>query len=244
MGRIDSRGAAIAPCDAMSPKLFASAVAISAMSAVLAAAEMPLRVSNIVTGQSAHVRLTNTSSQPVTAWSLAATSPRGRGSHREVYTVDGYLSEATHGIPGSTERLERLMPGESRDVPLDPLPDGATIDVIAAVLDDGTAIGDEQALSAIFAKRANERDALKAVVDAFNDVLPAKHGAEALTALRERFNALVQQNDAVPCRAALEAVQAYEQKSNAPEIDNSLKTYADFVTREYDLAVRHAQRKK
>jgi hypothetical protein len=214
-----------------------------AMSAVSVAPEMPLRVSDVATGTSSHVRLTNTSSQPVTAWSLATSVSRGSGSHREVYTVDGYLSEATHGIPGSTARLERLMPGESRVVPLDPLPEGAAVDVIAAVLDDGTAIGDEQALSAIFAKRGAERDALKAVVDAFNDVLPAKHGADALTALRERFTALVQQADAVPCRAALDAVQTYQQKPNAAEIDNALKTYADFVRHEYDLAVKHAQRK-
>ena len=208
------------------------------------AADMPVTVSDVVTGAQSHVRLENTGTQPVTAWSLAATSRSDTGrTHREVYTVDGYLSEATHGIPGSTERLERLMPGESRDIPLDPLPDGATVDVIAAVLDDGTAVGDEQTVSAIFAKRAKERDALKAVVDAFNDVLPATHGAEALTALRERFDSLVQQNDAVPCRAALEAVQTYQQKSNAPEIDNSLRTYADFVKREYDLAVRHSQRR-
>jgi hypothetical protein len=243
MGRIGRRGAAIAPFARMSLKLFVSAAVMSAISAVPAEMEMPLRVSNVATGQSARVRLTNMGNQPVTAWSLAAISSSGRGAHREVYTVDGYLSEATHGIPGSTERLERLMPGESRDIPLDPLPDGATVDVIAAVLDDGTAIGDERSLSAIFAKRAQERDALKAVVDAFDAVLPATHGAEALSALRARFDALVQQNDAVPCRAALEAVQTYQRKSNAPEIDASLRTYADFVRREYDLAVRHAQRR-
>ena len=73
------------------------------------------------------------------------------------------------------------MPGQSRDIPLDPLPPGATVEVIAVVLDDGTAIGDEQVIAPIFAKRAKERDALKAVVDAFNEVLPAEHGAEALS---------------------------------------------------------------
>jgi hypothetical protein len=213
------------------------------LSAVAHAADMPLAVSNLVTGAPSHVRLTNASSQPVTAWSLAATSPSATGMHREVYTADGYLSEATHGLPGSNPQLERLMPGESRQLPLDPLPPGSTVEVIAAVLDDGTAVGDGAALAAIFAKRARERDALKAIVDGFADVLPAKHGAEALAALRERFAALVQRDDAVPCRAALAAVQTYQQKTSADEIDRALQQYASFVGREYDLAARHAERR-
>jgi hypothetical protein len=118
------------------------------------------------------------------------------------------------------------------------------VEAIAVVLEDGTAMGEEEAISAIFARRIKERDALKAVVDAFDDVLPSKHGAEALTALRERFAALVRQNDAMPCRTALDAVQRYQQKTSSEDIDNSLKTYADFVKREYDLAVKHSERRR
>ena len=136
------------------------------------------------------------------------------------------------------------MPGESRQVPIDSLPPGAAVDVVAAVLDDGTAIGDEEALSGIFARRAKERDALAAVVAAFKDVLPARHGTDALAELRQRFAALVQREDAMPCRAALDAVQTYQQKTNADEIDRSLQTYAAFVAREYDLAARHSQRRR
>jgi hypothetical protein len=54
---------------------------------------------------------------------------------------------------------------------------------------------------------------------------------------------LARRDDAVPCRAALDAVQTYQQKTNADDIDRSLGTYAEFVRREYDLAVRHARRK-
>src|SRR5262249_40471590 len=122
-----------------------------------------LNVSDVVTGPSSHVRLTNTATQPVTAWSLAATTASDSGrTHREVYTSDGYLSEVTHGLPGANARLERIMPGESRQVALDPLQPGAMVDLIAAVLDDGTAFGDEEAIAAIFAHRVKERDALPA----------------------------------------------------------------------------------
>jgi hypothetical protein len=213
-------------------------------SAANAAAQMPLTVGDVVTGPPSHVRVTNTGSQPVTAWSLAATStsPSGR-THREVYTTDGYLSEITHGIPGSDPRLERLLPGQSRELPLDPLPAGATVEVIAAVLDEGKAVGDEEAIAQIFTKRVKERDALKAVVDAFAEVVPTTHGAEALAALKQRFAALAQRDESIPCRAALDAVQQYERQGSADAIDQSLRTYADFVAREYQLAAKHATRR-
>ena len=227
----------------MSMRLFLPAL-LAAMVSAAQAAQSPLIISDVVTGEASHVRITNTSRQPVTAWSLAATTEKpGGGTHREVYTTDGYLSEATHGLPKAAERLERLMPSESRDLPLDPLAPGAKVDVVATVMDDGTAMGDEAALASIFANRVKERDALKAVVDVFAAVLPEKHGADALSALRERFTAMVQQNDTVPCHAALDAVQAYERKAQAPEIDTSLRTYADFVNREYQLAAKHSQRR-
>jgi hypothetical protein len=218
---------------------------LALISTVLPAADAPLKVTDVITGPSSRVRLTNTSTQPVTAWSLAATTTSATGrTHREVYTADGYLSEVTHGLPGANERLERIMPGESRQLTLDPLPDGATVDVIAAILDDGTAFGDEEAVAAIFTQRARERDALKAVVYAFNDVLPARRGTEALTALRERLTALAQRDASIPCRAALDAVQTLQQKTGAEEIDNSLRMYAAFVQKEYALAEKHSARRR
>ena len=208
------------------------------------AAESPLIIGDLVTGEASRVRITNTSRQPVTAWSLAATTETSEGrTHREVYTIDGYLSEVTHGLPKAAERLERLMPGQSRDLPLDPLAPGAKVEVVATVLDDGTAIGDETAIAKIFANRVTERDALKNVVDAFNAVLPAKSGADALAALKDRLAPLAERDDNVPCRAALDAVQAYGKTGRAEPVDKSLRAYADFVTREYELATKHSQRK-
>lgn len=225
----------------MSIHTLLSAMVVAA--ATTLAAESPVAVSDVVTGPSSHVRISNTARQPVTAWSIAATTPTATGTHREVYTTDGYLSEATHGLPKAAERLERLMPGESRELPLDPLPEGAKVEVIAAVLDDGTAVGEDKALTSIFANRVKERDALKQVVDAFKEVLPAKHGAAALTALKDRFAALVERDDNVPCHAALDAVQAYQGKGQSDQIDTSLRTYADFVAREHELAVKHSNRR-
>jgi len=215
------------------------------LAALAYAAEMPLKVGDVATGAQSRVQLTNTARQPVTAWAVAVTSSTAAGrSHREVFTVDGYLSELTHGLPGASEERERLMPGQSRQMPIDAQPAGATVEVVAAVLDDGTAIGDEEVLGAIFAKRARERDALKAVADAFKEVLPARHGAEALAALKQRFTALVQRDDSIPCHAALDAVQTFERQGSPEQIDQSLRTYADFVIRQYALAAKHSERRQ
>jgi hypothetical protein len=214
--------------------------------APLSAADLPLTTSHLVVGTNSRVTLTNTAEQPVTAWGLATiTHPAGGRTHREVEIADGYLSEATHGLPGSTERLESLMPGQSRDISLDPVPEGATVEIIAVVFDDGSALGDEPVIQQIFARRVKERDALGAVVNAFRDVLRTAHGADALDQLRERLNAIAEREQSLPCRAAIDAVETYRSRRSDPAaIDQSLGTYAAFVTREYDIALKHAERKR
>jgi hypothetical protein len=211
----------------------------------MSAADLPLATSRLVVGPNSRVTLTNTADQPVTAWGLATiTHPAGGGTHRDVEIADGYLSEATHGLPGATERLERLMPGQSREIALDPVPDGAAVEIIAVVLDDGTALGDEPIIREIFARRVKERDALGAVAGAFRDVLRSEQGVAALDALRSRLTAIAQRDQSLPCRAAIDAVETYRNRSADPAaIDQSLATYAAFVTREYEIAAKHAQRK-
>lgn len=200
-----------------------------------------------MSGANAHVQLTNVGSQVITAWSLATTTrPAAGTTHREVETVDGYLSEVTAGLPGSTPRLDRLLPGEMREFALGPLPPEATVEVVAVVLEDGTAIGDESVIAPIFAQRVRERDGLGAVVDAFNEVLSHQHGQDALEALASRLRLLVDREPLIPCRAALDAVETYQRDAPArsPEdLDHSLRTYAAFAAREYELAKQHAQRK-
>jgi hypothetical protein len=213
------------------------------LSASASAADPPLTVSQLVTGASSRVRVTNNGSQAITAWSLAAISTTGERTHREVYTADGYLSEITHGLPGSSDLLDRLGPGEARELPLDPLPEGSTVEVVAIVFDDGSAAGDEGIVQSIFARRAKERDALEAVVSAFNEVLATEHGTAALDALGGRLRAVLQAEETVPCRAALDAVASYARTTDPAQIDQSLKTYQGFVAREYALAKKHSQRR-
>jgi hypothetical protein len=216
-------------------------------SAVLVGAEFPLTADHLVRGPNSRVRLTNTGDQPITAWALAMTTQNPAGqTHREVWTVDGYLSEVTHGLPGAATPLERLLPGDERDVPLDPLPEGTTVAVVMVVLDDGTAMGDEEGIAAIFERRAKERDSLGAVARAFEEVLALERGTAALGTLRERLTALVERDPSVPCRAALEAVETYRRRAPAAttaDIENSLRMYAAFVTREHEVAIKHARRK-
>jgi hypothetical protein len=210
------------------------------------AADLPLSTSGLVTGPNSRVTLTNTADQPVTAWALATvTHSAGGRTHREVEIADGYLSEATHGLAGSTDRLERLGPRQSRQITLDPVPEGASAEIIAVVLDDGTALGEEPIISEIFSRRVKERDALGAVANAFRDVLRSQQGVAALDALRSRLMTIAQREQSLPCRAALDAVETYRSRSaNPAALDQSLATYAAFVTREYELAAKHADRKR
>jgi len=137
------------------------------------------------------------------------------------------------------------MPQQSRVIQLDPLPQDATVEIVAVVLDDGTAIGEESAIAPIFERRARERDALTAVAAVFSDVLSSQHGTAALDSLKQRLVALPAR-DEVPCRAAIDAVDTYRQRGGArtpDQIDESLRTYAAFVGREAELAKQHAQRK-
>jgi len=213
--------------------------------AVGVSADLPLSTTDLVTGPNSRVTLTNTADQPVTAWALATvTHPGGGRTHREVEIADGYLSEATHGLPGAAERLERLAPRQSRQIALDPVPQDATVEVVAVVLDDGTALGEEPIIGEIFARRVKERNALGAVAEAFRDVLRSQQGVAALDALRSRLTTIAQREQSLPCRAALDAVEAYRSKSADPAaIDQSLGVYAAFVTREYQIAAKHAERK-
>ncbi len=205
---------------------------------------MPVKVTKVApSAQNSRIQLTNVSERGVTAWAVATSTTSGDRTHREVTTADGYLSELTHGLPGASAQLERLAPGEVREIAVETIPAGATVEIVAAVMDDATAVGDETVIASIFAHRLKERDALRAVVDSFNAVLPSQQGSEALASLRERFSALAQRDDSIPCRAALDAVQNYSNKTSPDDINQSLRAYAAFVTKQYELAVKHATRK-
>ena len=139
------------------------------------------------------------------------------------------------------------MPGETRRLPVDPLPADATVEVVALVLDDGTAIGEESVIASIFDHRTRERNALDAVVKAFNEVLSANRGAAAVAALHERLTTLAARDPSVPCRSALDAVDAYQRKTTTgtpDDVDQSLHKYAAFVARQLEVAEKHSHRKK
>src|SRR5215831_3801646 len=119
---------------------------------------MPLQARRLVTGPSSHVELVNTGDRAVTAWSIAISTKNASGGiHRVIQTADAYLADVTRDLPRSPQHLDWIRPGAARELPLDPQPADATVQVFAVVLEDGTALGDPQVLSSIFAKRAGER---------------------------------------------------------------------------------------
>jgi hypothetical protein len=221
--------------------------ALLTLAPVLLAGGLPVVARNFVTGPSSQVELVNTGNRAVTAWSLGITTHPEEGKiHRVIHTGDAYLAEVTRDLPRSSPHLDWLLPGQSRVLPLDPQPADATVEVMAVVLDDGTALGESQILNEIFGKRIAERDELHRVVDIFNAVLPTKRGAAVIEELKNRFNESSPGQESTPHRSAREAVDAFAQRAaagRADEADQSLRTYAAFVRRQYEVAARHSVRK-
>jgi hypothetical protein len=206
------------------------------------AADLPIVVSRLVTGPSSHVELTNNAKQPATAWSVVMTSEANGRVHRVVQTRDTYIAEVTRGLPGSQEELDWLLPGSTRRMTLDPLPEGAAAEVLAVVMEDGTSVGDAETIKSIFARRTAERDALRHLVDTFRTVLPGTSGVAALEDLKTRLAASA--SDETAQRAAVEAVDKFLQQAKAGaenDADQALRKYAAFVERQHDVAVKHAR---
>jgi hypothetical protein len=222
-------------------------VAAVLLGSAVDAADLPLVASHLATGPASQVRLTNTGSQTVNAWSLAITTPSGEGRTRqEVRTVDAYLSEVTRGIAGFPEKLDSLSAGQTRVIQLDPLPADASARIVAVVLEDGTAAGDPAVIKSIFERRASERDELRGVVETFKGVLGSQRGIAALEELKRRFAAASPAQESTPHRAAREAVDSYFQRAtaeNADQIEQFLRGYVALVERQLELAVRHSQQK-
>jgi hypothetical protein len=208
-------------------------------------ADLPVVASKLVTGPMSRVELTNTSNQPVTAWTLVVTTKEKDGTpRRAVETIDAYLSEVTRDFPGMSDKVDRLMPGQSRIVDLDPVADGSVAEITAVIFQDGATAGDPETIASIFEGRARERDQLKEVVAAFDAVLPSAKGLTMLEELKKRFVAVSPAGESTPHRAAREAIDANMKRatpSTADAIDGLVRKYADIVKREYDLAARHSR---
>src|SRR5919198_6384 len=105
----------------------------------LVATDPPLAVGKATPGAT-QIELRNTGTQPINAWAFAISSPNASGGiHRVFHSSDVYLSEVTGGLQGAEPHLRLLQPGESRTVPVDPLPQDASVQVMAVVLADNSA---------------------------------------------------------------------------------------------------------
>jgi hypothetical protein len=210
------------------------------------AADLPVVASRLVTGPASHIDLTNTSAQPVTAWTLVLITTEADGRVRQsTQTIDAYMSEITRDV-AINDKVDRLMPGQTREIMLDPIPAGTTAEITAVILEDGTAIGDRDTIASLFELRAKERDQLREVVQLFDAVLPSSRGAAALEGLKRRFAASSSPEESEVHQVAREAVDAYllhMTPANEDAIDQLIRRYADLVNREYQLAERHSHQK-
>lgn len=217
-----------------------------ALAVAVLAADPPL-VGRLSSAGAPSVELKNTGAQAVTAWAFAVSTPNAAGGiHREIHSADVYLGEVTRGLPRSPEHLDWLRPNQSRVIPVDAAPPGASVEILAVIIEDGTAWGDAKTLKSFFDHRALERDELGRVVATFDAVLPAQKGVAALEQLQRRFTASTAGEESVPHRSAREAVDAFLQRARAPkgeDVDDAVRKYVEFVRKQHQLAVKHAQQK-
>jgi hypothetical protein len=227
--------------------IYACALVAVILSSPVRGEPLPVATSRLVTGPMSHVDLTNNAAQPVTAWTLLVTTTGKDGSvHRSTETVDAYLSEVTREVAGSSDKVDRLMPGQAREIALDPAGPGAVAEVTAVIFEDGTALGDRETIDSVFEHRAKQRDELREVVAVFDAVLPKARGTTALEQLKQGFATQAAHTESGAHQSAREAVDVYLQRAtaaNADAIDQLVRKYADIVRREYELAEKHSKRK-
>lgn len=216
-----------------------------ALAIVLAQPSIPVS-GRVVPGTPPAVELTNTGSQPITAWSFAVASPNAQGgTHHETHTADVYLSAVTRDLPRSPQHLDWLQPGRSVRVPIDAAPPNAVVEIVAVVFADRTAAGDPQIVQAFFEHRRVERDQLRDVSDVMETVLKTQHGVEALHAIDAQL-AAHGSADSVPHRTARDAVAAYlaapvGTAGRDDALDQQIRQYAAFVKKQYEVAAEHAE---
>jgi len=223
---------------------------LALVTALLTFAEPAIPLSaRIVPGSPARVELTNTSNQPITAWSFAVTSSNAQGgTHRELHTADVYLSEVTRGLPRAPQHLDWIQPGQSTAVPVDAAPADAKIDIVAVIFADRSSFGDPQTVRAFFDHRRVERNQLRDVSEIMNGVLSTQRGTAAVQAIDAQL-ASRRDADSVPLRTAREAVSSFlatAAGTSGQEAagDQQVRQYAAFVTKQYELAATHAEPKQ
>ena len=106
-------------------------------------------------------------------------------SHRATETIDAYLSEVTKEFARHVGQGRPVASRpDSRDRPRTRRRTGAIAEVTAVILQDGTALGDQETIASVFEHRATERDQLHEVVEVFDSVLPSARGIAALEGLK------------------------------------------------------------
>jgi hypothetical protein len=191
-------------------------------------------------GPASHVDLTNTSFARHGVDAGRDDDGEGRPDASSCRDNRCGLSEVTREFVGASEKVDRLMPGQTARSCW--TAGGATAEVTAVILEDGTSAGDRETIASVWIG-ARQRDELRAVVQVFDAVLPSTHGAAALEDLGRRFARQSSPDESPAHRAAREAVEAYRQRStaaNVDAIDQLLRKYADIVRREYELADKHS----
>jgi hypothetical protein len=210
---------------------------------------IPLQASEAQVGDDGDLQyfLTNTASQPATAWSVTVTMSDGNGSvllHSAIMT-DEYRAEALHGrVPDEELDASLLRPHRPRRFvmhgPFD-VRTQLTVTPAAIVFLDRSFVGDPQIIDRIFGRRAAERDARHDILRQLRDVQARCTG---VSALKEAISRLSRPADTDPGNTHQIVHDLHEAltrvETDGVDPTKALADQIEVVQLEYRAAVEHA----
>ncbi len=197
--------------------------------------------------------LTNSASQPATAWSVTVmvTDPNGQVVRHSAITTDEYRAEADRGVVPD-EHLDQLLlqPHRERRFIVSGPFDATlqlTVTPIAVVFSDGSSAGQPRVIESIFQRRAAEAVAKYEILRQLRDVQAHYTGIDALKEAAARLARSVARDDPGNShQIVLQSLRDALTRAGRSDVDpaRELAHQIDVVRREYQVAVQHSVPRK
>jgi hypothetical protein len=231
----------------MKPPVIALALFL-AMSRTVAGQEVPVVIHDAqLKSDRLELELVNNGPSPATAWTIDVNVHRtvGGPSRHSSIGIDNYTVDAVRGlVPAKEVDAKFPQPGQPYAFSImgsfESVPE---VHVVAVVLEDGTAYGDQDVVRQVFERRTAERDAAQSVLAELRGVQRSKRGMAALVDAKARMAIpLANSPGAGMWRLADQnlALKIREAEAGRTDPDLALASVIDTVGREYQAAIKHS----
>ena len=213
---------------------------------------LPVSLSNVSTLPSGQIKyvLTNTDTQPITAWAIRLRERASDGQAVDVVAAtDKHIVDSRRGIDADDRLNENwLMPQIPRDFTFGGQHSTTPqLTAVAIVLADGTAYGDDSIIAEIFRSRALARDTRRDILAKLREVQSQVHGVQALREAQSRLSTPVGNSEADNITKTIQselselAQRVADKQLNG---DVAMEHVVQQVEREYRANAKHAVLRK